>query len=271
MMRTFFTTLFLLLSVVTFGQLFPKVADFHGNIVRVTERRYGKEMIPTKKDSGVFKPGKYSGWKFVYYFDQDSKLVKRVNTFQGKVYTEYSYQRTHSGDSYTEKEIIEKDEFNPASESVEYENFIDQNGRITSVNFWAIDRKGKSRELFMVEKNPEYNQGRLVAFTRHIVNEQGDLGSGERVELFYDQAGRLIRIERKDINSEFKTVLNYTLTPNGFLDHYSVDFLVGLPIYGRNPKQDIYYKCDKQGNWVRKYWLAGDKRLMEAKRKIKYR
>ena len=271
MMRTFFTTLFLLLSAVTFGQLFPKVADFHGNIVKVVERRYGKELIPTKKDSGVFKPGKYSGWKFEYFFDENSRLVRRVNTFKGKVYTEYAYQRINSGNFYTEKEIIKRDEFNPASESIEYENFTDENGRIASVNFWAIDRKRNARELFMVEKDPEYNQGRLTSFIRHSVDKQGNLDSGERVELFYDQAGRLIRIERKDINSEFKTVLNYTLTPNGFLDHYSVDFLVGLPIYGRNPKQDIYYKCDKQGNWVRKYWLAGDKRLMEAKRKIKYR
>jgi hypothetical protein len=270
-MRILFTSLLLMFSVVSFGQLFPKIPEFRGNIEKVTERRYGKELNPTKRDSGVFKPGKYSGWKYTYLFDENSKLVKRTNSFQNQILTEYSYQRSKIGDRIIEREIIEKDNRGHVGDYVEYENFTNSDGQIIKVNFWAVDKQKNTRELFMVEMNAEYKLGKLMSFTRHNVSATGDMDAGEKCELFYDSAGRLTRIERKDIETDLKTELNYSLNTNGFLDHYSVDFLVGLPVYGKNPKQDIYYKCDKHGNWVKKYWLAEKKKLVEAKRTIKYK
>jgi hypothetical protein len=255
----------------SFGQLFPKVADFHGDIEKVTEKRYGKELNPTKNDSGVFKPGKYSGWKYTYLFDENSKLAKRTNSFQNKILTDCTYLRSKTGDRIIEQEIVQPGNKNQPASMIEYENFTDPEGRIAKVNFWAVDQQKNTRELFLVETNAHYKQGKLKSFTRHNVSRTGELDAGEECELFYDTADRLIRIERKDIESDLKTVLYYTYNNSGFLDHYSVDFLVGLPVYGKNPKQDIYYKCDTHGNWVRKYWLSGEKKLVEAKRIIKYK
>lgn len=270
-MKKFVAYIFLLLPCIAFGQLFPNVPEFRGNIKKVTEKRYGKELNPTKKDSGVFKPGKYSGWKYTYLFDKNSKLVKRTNSFQNKMQTDYTYLRSKTGDRIIEQEIIQNDNKNQSGNMIEYENFTDSNGRITKVNFWSVDQKKNTRELFLVEMNADYKQGKLMSFTRHNVREKGEMDAGEKCELFYDSADRLMRIERNDIESDLKTVLYYTYNNNGFLDHYSVDFLVGLPVYGKNPKQDIYYKCDSRGNWVRKYWLSGTKKLVEAKRIIKYK
>ena len=264
-------SIFFLMPFITFGQLFPKLPEFRGNIEKVTEKRYGKELNQTKKDSAVFKPGKYSGWKYTYFFDENSKLKNRTNSFQNKVLTEYSYQRNKMDDRIIEREIIEKDNRGHAGDYVEYENFTDSEGQVTKVNFWAVDHQKNTRELFMVEMNAEYKLGKLISFTRHNVSETGNMDTGEKCELFYDSDGRIVRIERKDIESDLKTELSYSLNTNGFLDHYSIDFLVGLPVYGKNPKQDIYYKCDSHGNWVKKYWLADKKKLIEAKRIIKYK
>lgn len=262
--------LFLLPGFVS-AQLFPKIVDFHGNITKVTEKRYGKELSPTKKDSGVFKPGKYSGWKYTYLFDENSKIVKQTNTFQDKIQSVYSYQRSKLDNRMIEREIIEKDKNGLGGNAIEYENFTDTEGRIAKVNYWSVDTQKNSRVLFLIELNAEYKLGKLISFMRHNVDETGKMDTGEKCELLYDSAGRLIRIERMDIESNLKTVLDYTYNPMGFLDHYSVDFLVGIPVYGKNPKQDIYYKCDSHGNWVKKYWLADNKKLIEAKRIIKYK
>lgn len=253
------------------AQLFPKTIDFHGNITKVTEKRYGKELNPAKKDSVVFKPGKYSGWKYTYFFDEKSKIVKQTNTFQDKIQSVYSYQRSKIGDRVIEREVIESGKNAEAGKAIEYENFTNTEGRIAKVNYWSVDTRKNTRSLFLTETDAEYKLGKLVSFTRHNVDDAGNLDAGEKCELFYDTSGRLIRIERKDIESDLKTVLDYTYNPKGFLDHYSVDFLVGLPIYVKNQIQEVYYKCDSHGNWVKKYWLADKKKLIEAKRIIKYK
>lgn len=271
-MKLFVISIFLLFPFVGEAQLFPNVVDFHGKIDKVTEKKYGKEYATNKKDSGVFKPGRFSGWKYIYLFDENSKLTKQVNIFLNQVQAESIYQRTKTGDKIViEREIISYTDLTKPGNCVEYENFINQKGQIQKVNYWSVDLKKNTRELFLVESDAEYRGERLQSFVRHNVNEKGDLDTGERCELIYDGAGRLIRIERKDIETELKTILNYTYNPHGFLDHYSVDFMVGLPVWGKNPKQDIYYKFDRQGNWVRKYWYSGKKRYIEARRVIKYK
>lgn len=269
---SFFVFAILLLEpIIGLGQLFPRVADFHGPIVQITEKRYGKEINVSGKDSGVFKPGKFSGWKFQYFFDGESNLTKRVNSFQKKILTEYTYQRLKTSDKLTKSEFIVVDVNNRIGKGVEYENFLDTQGRIRKVNFYAIDQQKKTRELFLVEQNAVYQLDKLISFTRHQVKEDGQIDVGETCELIYDKKNNLVRIIRKDIVSDLKTILNYSFNDKGFINHYSVDFMVGLPIYGKNPKQDIFYICDKRGNWVRKYYLAGKKKYVEARRIIKYR
>lgn len=228
-------------------------------------------MNTVRKDSGAFKPGKFSGWIFTYLFDEEAKLKKRINSFHHRVLAEYSYQRNKTGDRLIERETIEKDDNNCAGECIEQENFFDMNGMVVKVNFWAVDLKKNARELFLIEQNAEYKNGRLMSFTRQNVNENHEVDAGETCELFYDGDEHLIRIERKDMDANLKTVLNYSHNAKGFMDHYSVDFLIGLPIYGKNLKQDIYYKYDSHGNWIRKYRLSGGKKRVEAKRTIKYK
>lgn len=267
----FLFTILLWTPLVGLGQLFPRVADFHGPIVQITEKRYGKEINVSGKDSGVFKAGKFSGWRFQYFFDEESNLTKRINSFQKKILTEYAYQRLRTSEKLTKSEFVVVDVNNRIGDGVEYENFLDAEGRIVKVNFYAINQQKKTRELFLVEQNAVYQSDKLISFTRHQIREDGQIDVGETCELVYDKKNNLERIIRKDIVSDLKTILNYSYTDKGFINHYSVDFMVGLPVYGNNPKQDIFYICDKRGNWVRKYYLAGKKKYVEARRTIKYR
>ena len=271
-MKLFAYILLFLFAAISRGQLFPNIVDFHGKVEKITEKRYGKELATARKDSGTFKPGRYSGWKYIYTFDENSKITRQLNVFLNKVQSESSWQRNKKGDRIIiEREVISYTDLTRPGNCIEYENFINQDGQIIKVNYWSVDLKQNTRELFLVESDAEYRQGKLQTFVRHNINEKGEPDTGERCDLVYDGAGRLIRIERRDIETDLKTVLNYSYNPNGFLDHYSVDFLVGLPVYGKTTRQDIYYKCDKAGNWTRKYWYSGKKRFLEARRIIKYK
>jgi hypothetical protein len=270
-MKIFAAYILMLLPWVAFGQLFPKVPDFKGNIKKVIEKRYGKEVNSLKRDSGIFKPGTYSGWEYTYLFDENSKLVKRTNRFQEKVMAEYQYKRETIGNRTIEKEIIKDNIQRQEGDYIEYENFTDLKGRVEKVNFWSFNAQENSRKLFLVEKNAQYDNDRLIEFTRYYIEINGDTASGEKINLFYDPSDRLIRIERKDNELNLKTILYYEYNDRGDANHFSIDYLVGLRNYENNQKQDIYFKCDRNGNWVKRYWIANKKKRLEAKRKISYR
>jgi hypothetical protein len=254
-----------------FGQLFPKVPDFKGNIERVTEKRYGRIESSSKGDSGVFKPGKYSGWDYVYQFDENSNLVKGTNLYQGKVIADYAYQRDTIGNRRIERETILQNSENEIGDYVEYENFINQEGKIEKVNVWSFEARKNTKELFLVEMNAVYEKDKLNSFIRHNVNENGEMDTGEKCSLFYDNFGRLMRIERKDIELNLKTIIYYFYNKNGFVYRYSIDYLVGLRNDQNTQKQDIYYKYDRHGNWVKRYyWISEKKKELKSKRNIKY-
>jgi hypothetical protein len=270
-MKLFAAYLFFLIPCFTLAQLFPKMADFKGHIEKITEKRYGKELNKAGKDSGVFKPKVFSGWKYIYQFDENSKLASRTDQYQGKIISEYRFERHTNGNQFTERQIIEK---NPEGESggyLEYENFLDSLGRIVKVNYWAYEPGKKLRELFLVEMNPEYKNNRLMAFTRYNIQANGEMDSGEKCSLFYDNEGRLIRLERKDIVSDFKTVIDYNYNEHGLIMRYAIDYLLGFREYEKNPKQDIFFKFDNNGNWTRKYLVTDDKKRLESKRLISYK
>jgi hypothetical protein len=261
----------LLLPVFAFGQLFPKVGDFKGNIRKVTERRYGKELNAYKKDSGVFKPKAFSGWEYIYEFDAEGNLIKRTNKVNGVVDAAYSYEREVTPFRRVEREITMDDRKNQKGDYTEYENFLNAQGQIEKVNNWFYDARKNSRELFLVEQNAQYDQDRLTSYTRHLVTENGELDSGEKCSLFYNEQGRLIRLERQDVVSGFKTILYYNYNKRGRVTHFSINYLVGLRNDQNTQQQHIYYKYDRRGNWTRCFWLADKKRRLEDKRKIKYR
>ena len=270
-MKNFLVYILLLLPVVTFGQLFPTVADFKGNIDKIVEIRYGREVSKARLFSGIYHPKYYSGWKYTYLFDQNSKLLKRINTFQGKVTADFVYQSNTNGNRVTEREIIADNLSGHKGDYTEVENLLDQNGRIEKVNFIAFNAKESSLGVYQTEQDAEYKNGKLIAFTRNQINGNGEADSGENCSLIYNSSGKLIRTERKDNASGFKTVIEYFYNKKGLLSHYSVDFLMELQEKGKNQIQDIYFKYDRHDNWIRKYWKSDNKKRLEAKRKIRYK
>lgn len=264
--------LLLLLPVITFGQLFPDIPDLKGNIEKIIEKRHGKEVVSSKKDSGVFKPGKFSGWKYTYLFDENQKLIKRVNTLRGKVMAEYLYQSDTDNNRLIKREIAKNYTNNQEENNIEHENFTDSRGLIQKVNSWSVSKNNGTRELLLFETETEYDNNKLTGFTRYYIAEKGDTTGGERFSLFYDSANKLIRIERRDIVLDLKTILYYNYDDRGNVCHLSIDYLVGLRNFDNNKKQDTFFKYDRRGNWVKKYYLlSGKKKGLEAKRSIKYR
>ena len=268
-MKKFVVYILLLMPVIALGQLFPKLPDFKGNIKKITERRYGKEMQAFKKDSGVFRPKTFSGWEYTYQFE-NSKLVKRTNKMDGHVKADYLYQREEQGNRNIEREVIQDTLKGTYGDYIEFENFTNARGQVEKVNFWSFTARKNSRELYLVEMDAEYKYGRLMAYTRHSVNEQGEMDSGEKCTLFYDGSGRLSRMERKDIVTDMKTILYYHYNRRGLVNRFSIDYLVGLRNNQNTQRENIYYKYDLRGNWIKRYWITDNNKRLEDKRKIKY-
>jgi hypothetical protein len=268
-MKNILVYFFFLIPFISLGQLFPELPEFRGNIKKVVEKKYGKEFNPWRKDSGSYKPGAFSGWIYTYHFDKNSGLSQRIVTCNGKIQKTYSYLTRIDGN----RKIIQektKDYLSDQKEyTLEYENFIDQNGKISKVNFREQISPESSKELFMFETDAEYKKNKLTSFIRYNVSA-GDTTSGEKCLLNYDSKGRLKRIDRKDISSGFTTSIQYYFNKKDLVEHYSIDLLTEIQEYGRKQIQDIYFKYDKRGNWTRMYRKSGRKNQLEAKRTIRY-
>jgi len=182
----------------------------------------------------------------------------------------YRYEREEDANRRIEREIIEDDYKNRKGDYIEYENILNADGLVEKVNFWSYDARENLKELFLVEMNAEYEQGKLVSYTRHAVMEDEELESGERCSLFYDESGKLARMERQDIVSGYKTILYYNYNKRGLVNHFTIDYLIGLRKNQNKTKQDILYKYDRRGNWTKRYWMADQKMRLGDKRKIKY-
>ena len=269
-MKIFTVYLLLLIPCLTLGQLFPKVPDFNGKVKKVVEKRYGKELAIMRKDSGVFKPGTFSGWKYIYLFNSQSELRKRSSLFQGKVKSETIYLTKKSNGMILKREITRDFQANRKVSTIEYENFTDRQGRVIRSNFNEQDASTQQKKLVMFETAAEYNQNKLVSFMRHNVTQEGDTTSGEKCTLIYSDNGKLEQILRKDISSGFSTSIRYFYNAKGWIDHYSIDLMSEIQEYGRNQLQEIYFKCDRRGNWTRMYWKSDKTKQLEAKRTIRY-
>jgi YD repeat-containing protein len=245
------------------------VPDFVGDIEKITERRFGKELNLVKGDSGVFKPKMFSGWEYVYLFE-NARLVRRTNTIKGVLDADYVYQREAVGNRRIEREIIQDSLKNQKGDYIEYENFLNEEGQIEKVNFWSFSANDSSRVLFLVEMNARYVNGLLLNYTRHSVNDSGELDRGEKCSLTYDNLGRLIRMERQDVATNFKTILYYDYNRRGRVSRFSIDYLVGLRNDQNTQRQIINYKYDRRGNWNKRYWISDKNRRLEDKRKIRY-
>jgi len=216
------------------------------------------------------KSGVFSGWKYTYLFDRNSKLTKRINTFQGEIKAEYHYQRDTADNRWIEREIITKTGNKQSGNYIEYENFRNNSGQIVKVNYWEFDAKESNRSLFLIEQDAQYQNNRLSSFTRTLIDENGNISGNEKCNLSYDEEGELIRIERIDLESGFRTVLSNQMNGLFMISRYSIDLMSEMKEYGKNQIQDIYYKFDEKGNWTRMYRESGNKTYLEAKRKIYY-
>lgn len=270
-MKRFTATLIILLPLVTFGQLFPKIPDFKGNIKEVIEKRYGKESdffgLLKKKQY----PGLFSGWKYSFRFNEQSKLIRQTNTFKGEIETEYVYQYETTENRDIVREIISDKSKNNQGDYIDYEKFLNPEGLPEKVISRAFNSKECTKEIFLIEQNAEYRTDKLIAFTRHNIEANGDSIGSEKCTLFYNPSGQIIRIERKNMDTGLTTTLNYTYNEKGFVDHYSVDYLADLIEFGsKNQAQEIYFKYDREGNWIKRYWKSGKESRLEAKRKITY-
>ncbi|MFA5328674.1 MAG: hypothetical protein WC384_12855 [Prolixibacteraceae bacterium] len=261
----------LFLPIFSWGQLFPEIPNFKGKIEKIVEIRYGKEDKTLNFLERIFRPAVPSGWEFQYQFDQNSRLKKRTNTFLGEIKAEYEYHTINTEISTIDQEINTGENNGQKGDYFEFENFKDPSGKIIKVNYTAYSAKDQLRDLYQVDHDPVYRNGRLISFVRQPVNSNGEMSSGEKCTMFYDSNERLSRFERKDLASGFSTVFNYSYNQAGFIRQLSVDFLVEIQEYGKKDQiQDILYKYDSQGNWIKKYWRSGDKYLLEARRRINY-
>lgn len=269
-MKKFALFLLFLLPFATFGQLFPKVYDFRGPIRNVTEKKYGRDKSAFFFFKSYFHPSAFSGWKYIYDFDENTKLIKRTETFRNEIKAEYIYQRQTDGNRRIVRQITGNKADGHDGDYLEYENFLNADGKIEKTNYWAYDSKEGTLELFLVEQNAQYAGDRLQSFIRQLVNQAGDTESNENCKLFYNNSGELIRLERTDIVSGFQTVIHYDYDSRRLPYHFSVDLMTELPATDSKQLQDIYYDFDSQGNWTRMYRKVGDNNQMEAKRKIRY-
>jgi hypothetical protein len=270
-MKILLKYLFVLLPVVSSGQLFPNITDFRGDVKRVIERRYGQEYNPWRKDSASYKPGVLSGWKYTYLFNENSVLIKRIATRNGKIQYSCSYLNENDGTRKITREIT-KDYISGRPEySLEYENFIDQDGKPWKVNFREQVSPDNPNELFLIEMNVRYSSNLLTSFTRFNVLATGDTIPAEECLLTYDESDRISRIDRKDISSGFSSTIQYFYNANNQVSHYSIDLITEIQQYGKKQIQDIYFKYDSRGNWTRMYRKSYKRVNLEAKRTIRYK
>jgi len=270
-MKKFTFAFLILLPCLTFGQLPPKIPDFMGNVKQVTEKRYGKESDLF----GIFKkkyyPGLFSGWEKIYQFNHDSKLIRLTSTYNGKINVEYVYQYDTIGNKRIEREITSENSIENKGDYTESEYIIGSNGIVDQVNFRTFNSKECSTETFLIEKDAKYINGKLVSYNRQNIGASGDVVNTEICSLFYNALGQLIRLERKNIDIGLTTILYYTYNQLGLLDHYSIDYLADLTEYGqKNEMQNIFFKYDRQGNWIKMFWKSGNKNRLEVKRQVKY-
>lgn len=260
----------IILPGLAFGQLFPKVPDFRGNLRQVTEKRYGREVPALKKTDGKYRPAAFSGWTLTYKFDKAARLVSRTEVYNNKIESKKLYTYKTEGP----RKIIRQTE--KSSNSSENGNFQEtqeiskSDGQIAEVDYLSFDAKTGSTSLYLVENDAQYAGGKLASFRRVQFDDRGDTTGVEACTLTYDKSGRLSVINRTDVASGFNTVIRLHYNGRSRVDRYSVDLLTELQEAGKKQVQDIYYKYDRHGNWKRMYRGAGKKKQMEAKRKNKY-
>lgn len=269
-MKRFAVYFLFLLPCMAFGQLFPKVPDFRGNVRQVTEKRYGREIPGLRKTDGKYRPGAFSGWTFTYVFDRNSRLITRTEAFNNHIESRKRYTYKIDGSRKIVRQTETSNASNAKGDFQETEITTGSDGQVSEVNYLGFDAKTGKTSLYMLENSARYSDGKLTGFKRIQFGEKEDTASVEACNLIYDNRGRLSGIRRADAESGFSTVIDIHYNLRGCVDRYSVDLLAELQEIGQKQLQDIYYRYDRHGNWKKMYRGTGRSKQLEARRKNKY-
>lgn len=263
--------LLLLLPFGALGQLFPEVPPRRGAVKQITEIELGKEVGTKKSKEPKFKSKVNSGWKYTYQYNQNATLAKKTIAFQGKINATYEYKYDTIDNRLVVRETYTATDTNgPGSSVTEFENFLDENKLLSKVNYWSFSSSDQKWQIFQAEQNARYENGQLVSFSRFQVDDKGDFSGSEDFAILHARSGEITQIERTSLVSGFRTLMKYQYNNRGSIEKSSTDFLADLQEYKKTQIQEVRYKCDRQGNWTKKYLKSGDDWMLSSRRKIKY-
>ena len=289
--------LIILIPKIFFGQLFPSISNFNGEIEKVVEKRFGKEVYLLNRRIGIYLPRCYSGWKYVYYLDTNGKLERRINSFKGKLRADYIYKYDSTKDAIHEREIDNDTVNNHKGNYIEDEYIFDSGGKIEKVNIWSFDSTVGSKKIFIVEKDIQYDSlNNIISYYRHGYDVNGKETIGELYIILYDSLSRVIAVEEKAIDQKtivvesenltwtFKNVpitepellkkWTYKYNSIGQLVSYSIKHFGEIYKANSDDGKDfqVFFKYDNKNNWIKMYEQMGNsKKRLEAKRRIKYK
>lgn len=295
--RFIFSLLIILIPTISFGQLFPSIEYFNGEIEKVVDKQYGKEVYLFNRWTGVYLSRCYSGWKYVYQLDSNGKLESRINSYKGKLRADYIYKYDSTANVAYEREIVNDTVNNNKGNYIEDEYILDLNGKIEKVNIWSFDASDSSKRIFVVEKDINYDSaGNVISYYRHGFDFKGNELTGELYVIHYDSLSRVVAVEEKAIDE--KTILVesdnniqtfedvpisepellkkwiYKYNSKGQIVTYTIEYYGELYRASSGGGQDykLFFKYDNKNNWTKMYKQLGDsKKSLRAKRRIKYK
>ena len=145
--RYFISLLIVLFPTISFGQLFPSISDFNGDIEKVVEKRYGKEVYLFNRLTGGYLPRCYSGWKYIYHLDTNGRLERRINKFKRKLQADYIFEYDTIKNRILEREIVNDNVNNHRGSYIEDEYILDSKGKIEKVNIWSFHPSDSLRKI----------------------------------------------------------------------------------------------------------------------------
>jgi hypothetical protein len=248
-------TLLLLNPFLVVGQNFsrtlPELLSVSTDVVEIKQRSFNRGLFPSR-------------WKSYYQYN-NGKLKQQVNHFKNELRMDETYEYTESENilrvkkSYTNKEdySLTVSHFDSFGRLVKYELYFDQdtlNPEIKSNNF-VYD---SSDRIISFQRTKYFQNSRSqtdcygLGYKNNKLTEISIRGSCNTIS-HKDQ------LEYLSEKSVFRTI-----------DHMDPNVVV---VGGRSEQgiQRYLYKLDKQGNWVKQYYVKSNgRKILEIKRRIKY-
>lgn len=254
-MRLLATLLILFPSLLVGQELqtaFPSLLPVTNEVTEIKQRSFNRGFWP-------------SGWKSLYLYEH-GRLVRQINHFRGELRMDETYEYIESANSlrikhiYTDKEdyALTFNYFNDRDELIKSELFFDQD---TLSPQWLCHnfQFDSLRGVVNFEQTRYYPESRQSTECYELKFQNNRLL--ERLTL--DSCNTVTKresIEFRDNRTAFQII-----------DHMNPEVVV---VGGRSEQgiQRYLYKLDKRGNWIKRYYVtANGRKILEIKRKIKYR